>query len=188
MAPTFLTRALLAVCTLAASVYSHAVDTAPAASGAQPKAVIATPDDPSGAGKLLFESQFKDLNWKLQPIAQWKGKPMVIYFWATWCKPCVKEVPELIKLYDEYRGKDVVVLGIAVDNADKVQAFMKERGVTYPVLVGGNEAIDLSKKLGNKVGGLPFTVIVDKKGHVVKTYLGEVTKPNLEEILKPILS
>lgn len=177
--PLFILATLFAV-----SVTADAV--APSAN--QPKTVIAAPDDPAGAGKLLFDSSFKDFKWQMQPVSQWKGKPMVVYFWATWCKPCVKEVPELIKLYDEYRGRDVVVLGIAVDNADKVEAFMKERNVNYPVLVGGNEAIDLSKKLGNKVGGLPFTIIVDKKGHVVKTYLGEVTKANLEEILKPILS
>lgn len=181
-------RALFAAALFASLAFAaHAVNTAPS-STSQPKTVISVPDDPKGAGEALFASQFKDFKWQMQPVSQWKGKPMVVYFWATWCKPCVKEVPELIKLYDEYRGKNVVVLGIAVDNADKVAEFMKQYKVNYPVLVGGNEAIDLSKKLGNKVGGLPFTLIVDQKGNVVKTYLGEVTKSNLEEILKPILS
>ncbi len=181
-------RALFSAALIASlACAAHAVNVG-AASKDQPKTVIAAPDDPAAAGKLLFDSKFKDFKWEMQPVAQWKGKPMVVYFWATWCKPCLKEVPELIKLYDEYRAKGVVVLGIAVDNADKVQAFMKERNVNYPVLVGGNEAIDLSKKLGNKIGGLPFTLIVDKQGNVVKTYLGEVTKANLEEMLKPFLT
>ena len=135
----------------------------------------------------LFSSSFKDFNRKMQPLDQYKGKLIVVYFWATGCAPCRAEVPELIALHEKYKSRDAVVVGIAVDQADKVEKFAKELGINYPLLVGGNEAIDLSKKLGNRIGGLPFTVIIDRQGNVVAKVLGETPKGKLEGILKPLL-
>jgi len=135
----------------------------------------------------VFASSFKDFGRTMQPLSQWKGKTLVVYFWATWCKPCLTEVPELIKLYDKYRSRDVVIVGIAVDNADKVEKFTKEYGISYPIVYGGTEAVNLSKQMGNKIGGLPYSVVIDAKGKVVSTILGESPKGKLEQILQQLV-
>ena len=141
--------------------------------------------EPSGSAPL-FAASFKDFDRKLQPLSQWQGKPMVVYFWATWCKSCKQELPELIALHEKYKSKGVTVLGIAIDNTDKVREFVKEYKVTYPVLIGSNDAMALSKSLGNKVGGLPFAVVIDAKGAVVGRLLGETAPGTFEALVRPL--
>ncbi|HVS25927.1 MAG TPA: TlpA disulfide reductase family protein [Burkholderiales bacterium] len=135
----------------------------------------------------VFASNFKDFGRKMQPLSQWKGKTLVVNFWATWCKTCLTEIPELIKIYDKYRSRDVVIVGVAVDNADKVEKFTKEHGISYPIVYGGAEVVNLSKQMGNKVGGLPFSIVIDAKGKVVSTFLGEIPKGKLEQILQQLV-
>lgn len=141
--------------------------------------------DPSTAP--LYASSFKDFDRRMQPLSQYEGKTLVLYFWATWCKSCVAEVPELKSVFAKYKSKNAAVVGIAVDNADKVQKFVKDHGIEYPMYVGGNEALELSRQLGNSVKGLPFVVIVDAKGRIVERILGETPKGKLEGVLKPLL-
>lgn len=168
-------------------ILSASIILAPISSGiAAAPPVTAEPASPISTDPL-FASSFKDFNRKMQPLDQYKGKLVVVYFWATWCAPCRAEVPQLIALHEKYKAKDAVVVGIAIDQADKVEKFAKEFGINYPLLVGGNEAIDLSKKLGNRIGGLPFTVIIDRQGNVIAKVLGETPKGKLEGILKPLL-
>lgn len=135
----------------------------------------------------VFKASFRDLKWKVQPLRQWQGKYLVLYFWATWCKPCRHEVPELITLYKGFGARNAVVVGIAVDNADKVAAFAKQYGINYPLLVGGDEAMELSKKMGNHIGGLPYTIVIDPRGRVLQTLLGETKEGTLTSILSPLL-
>ncbi len=135
----------------------------------------------------VFAARFKDFNRTMQPLGQWRGKPTVVYFWATWCEPCRHEVPALIKLYEKYRSKDLVVVGIAVDQTDKVQGFVGEYGISYPILIGGNDALDLSRRMGNGIGGLPFLVVIDRKGRVTATQLGEFPDARLEAMVAPLV-
>lgn len=134
----------------------------------------------------LFAASFKGFDRKPQALAQFKGKPMVVYFWATWCKSCKKEVPELIALHAKY-GSQINVVGIAIDNTDKVQAFARDHQINYPVLIGSNDALALSKQLGNSVGGLPFAVVVDAAGRVTQTLLGETPPGKFEELVRPLI-
>lgn len=136
----------------------------------------------------LFAASFKDFDRKLQPLSQYKGQPMLVYFWATWCKSCKQEVPELKALHEKYGPRKLRVIGISADNTDKVREFAKQYAIDYTLLLGSNDAIDLSKKLGNKVGGLPFAVVIDAKGNVVKTLLGETPPGRFEELVRPLLS
>ena len=138
------------------------------------------------AADPVYAASFKDFNRNMQPLGQWKGKTLVVYFWATWCKPCLSEIPELVLLYDKYRSKNVMIVGVAIDQADKVEKFTKEHRITYPIVYGGTEAVELSKKMGNKIGGLPFSIVIDAKGQVVETILGEMPKGKLEQILKQL--
>ncbi|MBA3595999.1 MAG: TlpA family protein disulfide reductase [Methylibium sp.] len=135
----------------------------------------------------LFAASFKDFDRKQQSLAQFKGKPMVVYFWATWCKSCKQEVPELIALHKKF-GDKMSVIGIAIDNTDKVIAFAQQYQINYPLLLGSNDAIALSKQLGNSVGGLPFAVVVDAHGKIVKTLLGETPPGKFEELIRPLVS
>ena len=135
----------------------------------------------------LFAASFKDFDRQLQPLSQYKGQPMLVYFWATWCKSCKQEVPELKALYEKYKGRNLRVIGISADNTDKVREFAKEYAINYTLLLGSNDAIALSKQLGNTVGGLPFAVVINAKGQIVKTVLGEVPPGRFEELVRPLL-
>lgn len=128
-----------------------------------------------------------DAAGKEQQMAQWKGKVLVVNFWATWCAPCREEIPEFIKAQTEFGSKGLQFVGIAVDQADKVAQFEKEIGLNYPSLVGGFGAMELSKALGNKLMALPFTVIVDRNGGIVHTQLGLLKPDKLEAIVKQLL-
>jgi thiol-disulfide isomerase/thioredoxin len=122
-----------------------------------------------------------------QAMSQWQGKTIVVNFWATWCLPCRDEVPELIDTYTTYRSKDLVVVGIAIDNADKVAAFSKEFNINYPVLAGEFDAYQLAEAMGNPQGALPFTVTIDRNGTFFDTHLGRIKKQQIEKIIQPVL-
>ena len=131
----------------------------------------------------FFDASFKQFDRQPHALSQYKGKTVVAYFWATWCKSCVKEVPQLIALQNQYKDKNVQFIGIAIDNADKVEKFTKDNAIPYPILIGGDDAMALSKKLGDLVGGLPFMVIIDKNGKLVEKILGEIPEGKLEQVL-----
>lgn len=143
----------------------------------------ATGSKPAPSTASLYATTLKDLQDQPQTLEAYKGKVSVVYFWATWCAPCQLETPKLVKLYDRFKEKDVVVIGIALDNADKVRAFTKKMGVTYPTVYGGTSAIQIGRDLGNDVGAVPFTVILDKAGNVVETIRGDTPDGKLEAIL-----
>jgi thiol-disulfide isomerase/thioredoxin len=123
---------------------------------------------------------------KEQALAQWKGKVLVVNFWATWCAPCREEMPMFMKVQQEHGPRGIQFVGIAVDNAEKVRQYADELKLNYPTLVGGYGAMELSKAMGNTVMALPFTVIVDKAGRVAHTQLGVLKEAQLLAILKQL--
>ncbi len=134
----------------------------------------------------LYATELKNLQDQPQTLEAYKGKVSVVYFWATWCAPCQIETPKLVRLYDKFKDKGVVVIGIALDNADKVRAFTRKMGVAYPTVYGGTSAIQIGRDLGNDVGAVPFTVILDRDGKVVETIKGDTPDGKLEAILAPL--
>jgi thiol-disulfide isomerase/thioredoxin len=140
-----------------------------------------------GAAEAVAQASFYDLQEKVQPLAQWQGKVMVVNFWATWCPPCIAEIPEFIKLQKKYGKQGVQFIGIAIDQKSKVQTFADEVGMNYPVLLGDLAGIDLARRIGNVQGGLPYTVIVERSGKIVTTQLGTLSTEKLEGIIKPLL-
>lgn len=140
-----------------------------------------------GAAAALLQAGFIDVEGKRQSLSQWRGKVIVVNFWATWCPPCRAEIPEFIQMQEIYQSQGVVFVGIALDQKDKVQAFVDEVGINYPVLLGGVEAVDLARQAGNRVGGLPFTVVFDRAGEIDATEMGEVNQVRLESLIKPLL-
>lgn len=118
-----------------------------------------------------------------QVLSQYKGKIIVLNFWATWCPPCREEMPELSELYKEYQQKNVVVLGVAIDEQKLVKEFVQATPVSYPLFAAEEEGMTLGSGLGNDKGVLPYTIIIDTQGNVIKTYFGRISKSLLETTL-----
>ena len=102
-----------------------------------------------------------------------RGKPLLINFWATWCAPCIKEMPEIDRFAREFSKRQGQVLGLAIDGATPVRQFLAKVKVGFPIGLGGLDGTDLIHQLGNLQGSLPFTVLIDADGQVVQRKMGE---------------
>lgn len=121
----------------------------------------------------LFAASFNNLNNQSQAMAQWKGKPLIVNFWARWCGPCRTEIPELAKLQHRFKSRGLVVVGLGIeDQADAVREFAKAYDMDYTVLLAKDQGLELMKSLGNTRMALPFTVAIDRHGKIVATKLG----------------
>lgn len=138
-------------------------------------------------GAPLFNLTLQGANGDKQSLAQWRGKVLVVNFWATWCTPCREEMPEFSRISEAYAAKGVQFVGIGIDSVDNVQKFSKEMPVAYPLLVGENDAIQSSAAVGNKVMALPFTAILSRKGTVTQTKLGKMGERELKDALDKAL-
>lgn len=154
-----------------------------------PKIALNSADSDNSAlsTQSLFASQLLNTNGVSQDLSAYKGKIIVLNFWATWCPPCREEMPELSQLHTEYQHKNVVVLGIAVDELALVREFSLATPVSYPLLVSENADMALAEDLGNSQSVLPYTVIIDASGAVTNTYFGRINKSLLESALRPLL-
>ncbi|MGL6070250.1 TlpA family protein disulfide reductase [Craterilacuibacter sp.] len=135
----------------------------------------------------LDQTRFSSLNGKSQTLAQWRGKVVVVNFWATWCAPCREEMPMLDALRSRWRNQGVEVVGIALDQPVEVQNFLRSLRIGYPVLLGDADTLGLMRSLGNSTGGLPFTVILDRQGKVVARLTGKLSEQNLRQAVEPRL-
>lgn len=116
-------------------------------------------------------------------LAALKGKKVVLNFWATWCPPCLEEMPELDALHHELQERQIELIGIAVDTAPNVQQFLHKRPVHYPIVLAGFDGTTLAKTLGNEQGGLPFTVILDEEGKKIFTKAGKIRMDEIRNAL-----
>jgi thiol-disulfide isomerase/thioredoxin len=131
----------------------------------------------------LFKETLPDAKGVATPLAQYKGKAMLVNFWAPWCGPCVQEMPELSELAAGEAGKKLQVIGIGIDSPSNIAEFSDKYKLAYPVLVAGMSGTQLSQQFGNAQGGLPFTVLIGADGQVKKTYLGRL---KFEELRKDL--
>lgn len=135
----------------------------------------------------LMQATLTGLDGASQRLDQWQGKVVVVNFWATWCAPCREEIPALIRVQAQLGPQGVQVVGIAIDRAEKVRPYAAEMGINYPLLLGELDAMDLARAAGNELGGLPYTVVIDRAGSIVHTTLGGVTEAKLHKMLRPLL-
>ena len=106
-------------------------------------------------------------------LARLRGKPLLINFWATWCAPCVREMPEIDRFHREFGPRGWQVLGLAIDGPTPVREFLARVKVGFLIGLAGLDGTDLVQQLGNPSGGLPFTVMIDGAGRVVQRKMGE---------------
>jgi thiol-disulfide isomerase/thioredoxin len=128
--------------------------------------------------------ELPDLDGQRRAIGEWSGQTLIVNFWATWCAPCRKEMPLLQQLHLERAGQNFSVIGVAIDRPDPVRTFVAETGVTYPILVGQQEAMDVADSFGSQFVGLPLTVVTVPGGEIVKVHLGELHAEDLSAILQ----
>jgi thiol-disulfide isomerase/thioredoxin len=114
-------------------------------------------------------------------MASLKGKPLLVNFWATWCPPCVEEMPLLDAFYREHAAKGWQVVGLAIDQPSSVRTFLQRTRVTFPIGLAGLEGTELTRSLGNQTGGLPFTVVLGPDGSVRERRMGQVTARDLKD-------
>jgi len=136
----------------------------------------------------LFAKTFPDADGVPQPLSQWRGQLLVVNFWATWCPPCVEEMPDLQIVRDEYLGRDVEIVGIGIDSAQKIAAFREQMKLALPLLVAGAGGSELGQALGNRAGALPYTVLIAPNGRVIQRKLGQIKPDELRAWLDAQLS
>jgi peroxiredoxin len=122
----------------------------------------------------LMQASLPDAKNQQRALAEWKGKTLLVNFWATWCPPCVAEMPELVELQADMADRNVQIIGIGIDSPSNIQQFAEKLQTSYPLLVAGMQGTELSRQFGNQAGGLPFTVLIGPDGQVLQTYLGRL--------------
>jgi len=120
-------------------------------------------------------------------IAEWDGKLLIMNFWATWCPPCLHEIPMFILLQERYGDRGVQFLGIAIDDGHKVRVFADEIGLNYPTLHGQLDAIEVMTAYGNKSGALPYTVLIDQSGKIVARHPGVLDEDTATGLIEDLL-
>ena len=137
--------------------------------------------------KAILAANLPDVQGENQAVSQWQGNVIVVNFWATWCTPCREEIPEFIEAQKKFRDQGLVFVGIAIDQTDKVKMFSEEFSINYPVLVGSLNTWALLEAAGNRQSALPYTVVINRSGEIVETYLGRVNLKKLEKLVIPLL-
>ena len=132
----------------------------------------------------LPEFSLPDMGGSIHPISDWQGKILIINFWATWCPPCLKEIPEFIELQREYVDQNVQFIGIAIDKPDLVEDYLSFTEINYPILIAETGGGKLSQKLGNIINAVPFTVIVNQQSQIVYNHPGELSKQKLAKLIE----
>ena len=127
----------------------------------------------------FWESRFERPEGGEFVLADFRGKPLALNFWATWCPPCVTELPLLDNFHREQGAAGWTVLALAVDSPTPVREFLRKRPLAMPVGLAGLDGVEFGRSLGNAQGGLPFTVVLDRRGEVRRRHLGALKEADI---------
>ena len=142
-------------------------------------------DDP--AIKAFFANPWQTPDGKSVDTKEWRGKVLIVNFWASWCPPCVEEMPTLDKLQAEFKTQNVLFVGIGIDSPSNIRQFLEKTPVSYPIVIGGLEGSNISKQMGNAQGALPYTVIINTQGKATSSKLGKISEEELKSAIKSAL-
>jgi thiol-disulfide isomerase/thioredoxin len=130
---------------------------------------------PLETAQALWTAEFETPDGQTLKMQNFQGKPLVVNFWATWCPPCIEEMPLLDVFFRQNMSKGWQMIGLAVDQPSRVRQFLAQQAVSYPIGFAGLQGTDLGRVLGNAQGGLPFTVVLDAKGGLIQRKLGKLS-------------
>ena len=138
----------------------------------------------ANANDSLPTFRFPDTDEKIHSISEWQQKILVINFWATWCQPCLKEIPEFVQLQTQFEHKNVQFIGIGIDELPAVTRYKSTVNINYPLLIASEwEGFNLAQQLGNGANTLPYTVVINSTGQIIYRHEGAVKKEDLLEAL-----
>lgn len=137
------------------------------------------PSEQAEALRTLWTLRLKRPDGGELALAEYRGRPLLVNFWATWCPPCVRELPEIDRFAKAQAGR-LQVVGLAIDNLAAVQDFLRKQPLGFAIGLAGLEGTELSRGLGNTAGGLPFTVLLDAEGRIVQRKAGETQREELD--------
>jgi len=150
-------------------------------------AIAAKPTSAEGAVEGPYDLAFPDADGTNQPFAQWKGKVLVVNFWATWCAPCVAEMPELEKMQREFGRRGVVIVGLGTENAAQVRKFRDHQHLSLKLLSGGFDAMSIARNWGDHQGVLPYTAVFSADGKFLHSQVGPIVAARLRGWLNAAL-
>jgi len=142
---------------------------------------------PAKAAVAATDFSLPDLEGEQRSLQQWRGKVVMLNFWAPWCPPCRKEIPAFIELQEKYAARGFTIVGITLDTQENAQVFADTMGINYPVLIAEDKGIELAGNYGNTLGALPYTAIIDRQGHVVFTHRSELSLQQAESAISGLL-
>lgn len=137
------------------------------------------PAQHSDAPSQLFAQRYRDVTGQAQALRPWRGKLLVVNFWATWCAPCIKEMPELQRISDEFAAQGVHVLGLGIDTLENIQAFAQKHQIRFPLYAAERPGLVLAQAFGNQERILPYTLIILPNGAVAQTKVGPIDADEL---------
>lgn len=146
----------------------------------QPHAVL-EPSGPGSVAAAFYTQTFDTPDGGLLQVSDFSGRPLLLNFWATWCPPCIAELPMLDAFLAEHAAHGWQILGLAVDQPSAVRKFLERSPVAFPVGMAGLEGTELTRSLGNLAGGLPFTVVFDASGQVRHRKMGQLAPEDLSK-------
>jgi thiol-disulfide isomerase/thioredoxin len=188
MKPAYLGFLALALLAATAGYLVHQYTTrgqlAPADELTAPSADVSEPALPNA----VLDWSFVDVEGKAQALSQWPGRIVVLNFWATWCPPCLKEIPAFIDLQQRLGPRGVQFVGIALDQVEAVKPFLATHGLNYPVMLGDQDVARLMTTLGNEIGALPYSVVVGRDGKVLTSHQGEWQADDAAKTLETYLA
>lgn len=141
-----------------------------------------------GAGPAALNFRLPDLDGRPRELAEWRGRTILLNFWATWCPPCREEIPMLIDAQARLGARGVQVIGVAIDEREAVAAYSRDMRINYPVLIGDAAAMNLMDAYGNRAGSLPYSVVIAADGQITSRKLGAYRGNELENVLNEALS